>query len=242
MTPVFHLGQMRPVNSFWKHIKIDLLKSNCRSVRRGLGKTSNPPQSRLDTDGPSSQPVGACRWEKKKRNMLSLCDSWQTTNVWVYANLPLFRQKHRQTQELRKLFCRQRAFIWHLRKQNIGWENEWGKQFVVIFLHMCFTWCQSLHCPERRLSFLLHCETVAGQPSHHCQTHAAYREDRCGKEREGQSQRDYFKSEILSYSVEICIRISNHWGDMRIRVLRKQNTVSFQTPGSDRKWQSEGLD
>lgn len=44
----------------------------------------------------------------------------------------------------------------------------------------------------------------------------------------------------MSYRLEITISISNDWGDMRIRVVRKQNTVSFQTPGSDRKWQSGG--
>lgn len=29
-----------------------------------------------------------------------------------------------------------------------------------------------------RLSFPLHCETAAGPPSHHCQTHATYKEDK----------------------------------------------------------------
>lgn len=44
----------------------------------------------------------------------------------------------------------------------------------------------------------------------------------------------------MLYRVEISTSINNYWGDMRIRVVRKQNTVSFQTPGSDRKWQSGG--
>lgn len=100
MSPVFHLGQMRlcSLNSFWKHIKIDFLQSNCRSVRRGLDKTSNPPQSHLYTDDPSSQPAAACKWVRKK-SMLSLCDSWQTRFVVkaMSASVSAYRSLERRT-------------------------------------------------------------------------------------------------------------------------------------------------
>lgn len=86
------------LSSFWKHIKIDFLQSNCRSVRRGLDKTSNPPQSHLYTDDPSSLPAAACKWVKKK-SILSLCDSWQTWFVVkaMSASVSAYRSLDRRT-------------------------------------------------------------------------------------------------------------------------------------------------
>lgn len=99
------------------------------------------------------------------------------------TNPPLFGQKNRETQELCKFLCSQRALFRHLQKRKMRNKTE-NKSMPLNQLRSKSVsvqrWC-GLHCPELRLSFPPHCEIVAGPPSRHYQTHAAYKKDTMGE-------------------------------------------------------------
>lgn len=130
------------------------------------------------------------------------------------ANLPLFGQKNRETQELCKLLCSQRAFFRHLQKRKMNrYRDKMGNKtkpvsYLQIYIYIFFytyiqnimllnqlksmpvQCCYNLHCPVLRLSFPPHCEIAVEPPSHHCQILATYKKTRQIRERVAEKERE----------------------------------------------------
>lgn len=134
------------------------------TLRRGLGKTSNPRQSRPDTGGPFSQPAANWKEMRPSRGEKSRCEKnvlcawssrhqrWGINNTIIMkgifcvpitdcvynwqADSPLFGQKDRETQELCKLLCSQRAFFRHLQARWRRWGRRQKPSMHMHTLHM----------------------------------------------------------------------------------------------------------